>query len=435
MKTASSWGNYPHVTPRATQALDWIPEQLPTGNVLAHGYGRSYGDVCLIQDGTLLRTEGMDRAIRFDTEAGVFACEAGMSLHAILQIIVPRGWFLPVSPGTQFVSAGGAVANDIHGKNHHGAGTFGRHVTQLELLRSDGSRTVCSPMAHAELFRATIGGLGLTGLMTWVEFKLVRIESPWMDVESIKYGSLAEFLALTQESDGSHAYTVAWVDASARGVGVGRGQFLRGNHAAAQANRVAPREGRFAVPFFMPNGAVNPVTVRAFNTAYYHRQLVRRRRFVSHYRPFFYPLDGVRHWNRVYGRRGFLQYQCVIPFAAAERGVRELLTLLANEGLLSFLSVLKCFGTLASPGMLSFPRPGVTLALDIPLRSDQTLRVLERCDALVQSCGGRVYPAKDARMRPETFQAMYPEWRDFARYIDPAFTSHFWERVTATSSI
>jgi FAD/FMN-containing dehydrogenase len=436
MKESSyeSWGRYPKVSQEG-HPLYWITDPIPFERfrtVLPYGQGRSYGDSCLNDGGTLLATSHLNRLIEFDVEKGVLRCEAGTTFADILRVILPRGWFLPVSPGTQFVSVGGAVANDIHGKNHHRAGTFGRHVRRFELLRSSGERLACSPTEHADLFAATIGGLGLTGLMTWVEFSLAKIPGPWIEIETIPLLSLEDFFRLSEDSDRDFEYTVTWFDGLA-GPEKFRGLFYRGNHADPSDEVKIPRpRGRLSVPFDWPGGFLNAWTLRAFNRLYYDWNAHRTSRRWMTYESFFYPLDAVAHWNRIYGRGGFFQYQCVVPKGEqGRRPVSAVLEEIARSGQGSFLAVLKVFGDQASPGLMSFPRPGVTVALDFPNRGRKTLDLFERLDTIVREAGGAVYPAKDARMSAESFRAYFPQWREFAKYIDPKFSSSFWRRVTS----
>ncbi len=431
-----SWGRYPVVAPAAVRAVSWrdaIPplDTLPAP-VLPYAYGRSYGDSCLNADGTLIDTRGLNRLIAFDTTAGVVRCEAGMSFAQLLPVIVPRGWFLPVTPGTKFVSVAGAIANDVHGKNHHRGGTFGRSVTQFELVRSSGERLVCSPTAHADLFRATIGGLGLTGLITWAEFRLKPITNAYITEEIIKFDSLDEFLALTRESDADYEYTVSWADCLVGGDRVTRGLFARGNHDHDPTRAMQPPKGgpKLVMPIDAPGFALNTLSVKAFNALIYGHQQRKRASHVVPYDPFFYPLDSIRHWNRMYGKRGFFQYQCVVPLGDTAP-IREIFRRIRAAGAGSFLVVLKTFGAAPSPGLMSFPQPGITLALDFANGGAETLRFLDTLDAVVRDSGGRVYPAKDARMSAASFQAYFPQWREFARFVDPAFSSSFWRRVIA----
>jgi FAD/FMN-containing dehydrogenase len=431
-----SWGNYPAVPHRGVVKVGWRDELESVfsveGSVLAYGLGRSYGDSCLNEGGVLLDTSSMRRFISFDEMTGILRCEAGVSLADILALAVPRGWFLPTSPGTKFVTVGGAIANDVHGKNHHVSGTFGRHVLQFELLRSSGERLVCSPTQNADFYRATIGGLGLTGLILWAELQLRKVSGPYIDAESIRFGSLDEFFAIAEESDEHYEFTMAFVDALATGKSAGRGIFTRGNH--AWQKRIPGKSGepkqRFSVPLAAPGFLLNRTTLGLFNTAFYWKQPVRSKRGTIPYDPFFYPLDSIQNWNRLYGPRGFVQHQCVVPPDAAPEAMRRLFGVISSAGEGAFLAVLKKFGDIDSPGMMSFPRPGVTLALDFPVKGHRTWRLLDRMDDLVVEYGGAVYPAKDARMSPETFEASFPRWREFAKHVDPRFSSSFWRRVT-----
>ncbi len=432
----SSWGRYPRVTRQEIKVPAWRTDPLPAaaGSLLPYGLGRSYGDCCLNEGGTLLHTRRLDHLIAFDPEAGIIECESGVTLPQLLDFIVPRGWFLPVTPGTKFVTIGGAIANDVHGKNHHRDGTFGRHVLSLDLLRSDGSKLTCSPDENADLFRSTVAGIGLTGLILSARIRLKRISSALIDFETIRFGNLDEFLDLSSESDAEWDYSVAWADGLAAGSNLGRGHFMRGNHAESGPLRSGPTKPLLSVPLDLPDALLNPFTVRLFNSAYYWKHPARRSRRTVHYDPFFYPLDALEGWNRVYGRRGFLQYQSVIPRESGAEPVRDLLRAVAAGGSGSFLTVLKTCGDLPSPGRISFPRPGVTAAFDIPFLGRATLDLGRRLDAITRAAGGRVYAAKDAATTPECFGAFYPDWRSFARHIDPNFSSSFWRRVTRSLS-
>ncbi len=433
-----SWGRYPKAAPAAAYFLHDRSAPLPLTEkpLLAFGNGRSYGDVCLNEDGNLLLTQGMDRFIEFDSKSGILRAEAGLLLSKILEITVPQGWFLPVTPGTRFVTLAGALANDVHGKNHHRAGTLGRHVRALELLRSDGSRRICSPTKSSDWFAATVAGLGLTGLITWVELQLRPIESRWIEVESISFPDLAHFFSLSAESDQSHEYTVAWYDCTGKGKALGRGIFLRGNHASGTIGNAASnssfqrnnflRNKFLKVPFTPPLPLVNQLSIRLFNMLYYHKP---RSRHLSHYEPFFYPLDWLGRWNLIYGPNGFLQYQSVLPISTAKAALQELFQRIAASGEGSFLTVLKMFGSLPSPGLLSFPRHGATVALDFPFKGRKTEQLLDSLDKVVMQAGGALYPAKDARMSPEMFRASFPQINRFKKYIDKKFSSSFWRRM------
>ncbi len=434
-----SWGRIPTVRQVPT-GLEWrdqvFPAIPPELSVLPHGLGRSYGDSCLNDGNALLLTRRLDRFISFDRVTGLLRCEAGVTLAEILRLVVPQGWFLPVTPGTKFVTVGGAIANDVHGKNHHWAGTFGRHVTAFELIRSDGTRRVCTPAQHPEWYGATIGGLGLTGLITWAEVQLRPIANPFIECETVKFGNLGEFFTLDEDSAADFECTMSWVDCTSRGRSLGRGHYMRGNHASPQlTSSPTLKFGRsLPVPFDAPAFALSTPVVKAFNFAYYHRQLRRAKRSVMRFDPFFYPLDMMHNWNRIYGRRGFFQYQFVVPHGESRAAVKEIFEIIAASGQASFLAVLKTFGAVQSPGLLSFPRPGVTLALDFPNRGEKTLALFAQLDRIVESVDGAVYPAKDARMSGESFRKFFPRWQQLALYVDPRFSSSFWRRVTAPAS-
>jgi FAD/FMN-containing dehydrogenase len=429
-----SWGRYPDATPAGVVPVVWRSEPPPLerldGLVLPYACGRSYGDSCLNDGGLLLDVRRLDRLIAFDEERGLLRCEAGVNLAAILALTVPRGWFLPVLPGTRWVSVGGAIANDIHGKNHHRAGTFGAHVTRLELVRSSGDRIVCTP--DDELFRATVGGLGLTGLIMWAEIRLKPVPGPGIAMERFRFCGLDAFFELAAE-DQRFEYTAAWVDCLARGRRLGRGIYLRGDHAPLERQGPSPlRPARVRVPADAPAGLLNRVTLNLFNESYYRGQLRARRRATVPYAPFFFPLDGVGDWSRLYGPRGFLQYQCVVPDEPGGGPIRTILERISRSGEPASLAVLKRFGGAVSPGLLSFPRAGMTLAVDFAFHGRLTLALLDELDAVVRETGGAVYPAKDARMSPQSFRAFFPQLDRFTGQRDPKFSSSFWRRVHAS---
>jgi FAD/FMN-containing dehydrogenase len=428
----SSWGSViraPHLLYELHSRYDDFPTVPTNTTILPFGNGRSYGDSCLNVGGALLQTRSLDRFIHFDRETGVLACEAGVLLAEILELVVPAGWFLPVVPGTCHVTVGGAVANDVHGKNHHRAGSFGRYLRRFELLRSDGRRLVCSATENPEWFAATVGGLGLTGVVTWAELQLRHIAGPQMDVESLRFSNLDEFFTLCDESERDFEYTVAWIDCLGRGKHLGRGILQRANHAGTPAAGTGASR-QLSVPFPLPVSLVNPLSLRIFNTVHYHRAPARQKRSTEHFQGFFFPLDGILHWNRLYGPRGFYQYQCVVPNAVGREATAELLEKIAHSGLGSFLAVLKRFGPVESPGMLSFAREGLTLALDFPNKGARVERLFEALDQVVSQAGGTLYPAKDGRMPGVLFRRGYPRWQEFSHYIDPASSSSFWRRVT-----
>jgi FAD/FMN-containing dehydrogenase len=426
-----SWNRYPRVQPANVFQLHDREADLPPahGNMLPHGNGRSYGDVCLNEGGSLLMTRGLDRFIEFDINSGVLRCESGVTLAEILALVVPRGWFLQSTPGTRYVTIGGALANDVHGKNHHSGGTFGHHVRQFELVRSNGERIICDATKNSDWFCATIGGLGLTGLVSWVEIQLMPIESPWISVVSDRFGNLDEFWALNDKAESEWPYTAAWIDCLAKGKSMGRGIYFMGQHAPENQAAHHFREPERRIPIDPPISLVNSLSLRVFNALYY-RQSLQAEGTLSHYLKYFYPLDSLKEWNRIYGRRGFFQYQCVLPPEHAQAGVTDLLEVIAASGQGSFLAVLKTFGPRPSIGMLSFARPGATLALDFPNQGAKTMRLLKSLDAVVRDANGAIYPAKDARMPPDLFRSGYPRWEDFSTFIDPMFSSSFWRRVT-----
>ncbi|MFC0397217.1 FAD-binding oxidoreductase [Paraburkholderia rhizosphaerae] len=436
MSKLQSWGHYPHA-PQSSHPLAWRDaiqtelERVSTrfGTTLAFGNGRSYGDSCLAATDHVLHMRGVGRFISADWTAGILRAEAGVTLGDVLALAVPRGWMLPVTPGTQFVTLAGAVANDVHGKNHHLRGTFGRHVRRFSLLRSDRSPSECAPGENDELFRATIGGLGLTGVIEWVEIQLMPVQSSRISTTSIRFDNLDGFFALSNELDSQHEYAVAWVDCLASGASLGRGIYMCGDH-ATDGDLSMPAARVRTVPFALPLSLINRYTLRPFNALYYRRQLHRTAHADVDLLRFLYPLDSILHWNRIYGRRGFQQHQCVIPESAARDALRAILSAIARSGSGSFLAVLKRCGTLESPGLLSFPMPGVSLALDFPQHARRNDALFAQLDAIVCDAGGRQYPAKDAHMSGACFRAAYPAWQQLERNRDPALMSRFWQRTT-----
>lgn len=427
-----SWGRYPTYDANV-RSMHWqsdFPKMIDGvhGGALAVGMGRSYGDVCLLKDGTLLQTTGMNRLLAFDEATGLLTAEAGISLAEILDFAVPRGFFLPVSPGTKYVTLGGAIANDIHGKNHHVAGTFGSHVTQFELVRSDGTHRLCTRTENPDYFAATIGGMGLTGVIRWAQLRMKPIVSRMIDYQGIQFHGIDEFLELTQQSQHIE-YTVSWIDVTSTGKNFARGIFMQGDHSTVRAPLTKSKKPKLVFPVELPGFALNGFTVGAFNSLFFNKQIKKSVTALQDYEPFFYPLDAVLKWNKMYGKRGLLQFQYVIPWEHAREGTEAVLRAVAKSGLASFLAVMKAFGDVPSPGMMSFPKPGLTLALDFPIKPDKSFPLFNRLADMTREFGGRLYPAKDAAMTPSQFRAFYPQWERFARYKDPALTSGFWERV------
>ena len=423
LETIAGWGRHP-----VCRAAVARPERLRlprAGRVLPRGLGRSYGDAAVPASAQtlVLETVRADRILAFEPSTGALTCEAGLSLAEILRVFVPRGWFTPVSPGTKFVTLGGCVASDVHGKNHHRDGSFGGFVSRLVLETADGRLVECGPDRERELFLATVGGMGLTGLITEATIRLKPIETPWMFVETEPAAGLTEMLDRLRHAGKDWPYTVGWIDCLATGSGLGRGIVIRGRHASrdeAPGLRLRESTAR-AVPFDGPAWLLSPTLMRAFNTAYYRIQCRRTGgRFVSQ-DAFFYPLDSLRDWNRLYGRHGFLQYQCVVPRAAGAPVLSELLDRLSRTLAASFLAVIKDFGP-ESDAYLSFPLEGTTLALDLPYRGPATDGLVHELNATVIRAGGRIYLAKDAATRREDFERMVPrlpEWRRVRDRWDP----------------
>ncbi len=428
MVAVSSWGRlgrWEHEVRALTDPRHVAKQLITPSPGLAYGMGRSYGDSCLNPDGVLWQTTGMDRFIQFDAASGLLVCEAGVLLRDIQRMAIPRGWILPVTPGTQMVTVGGAIANDIHGKNHHVRGSFGDHVQLLQMIRTDGTIIECGPDLLPDWFAATVGGLGLTGVILSATIQLRRVVGPWLATETIPYDNLNQFFNLADESESEWEHTVSWIDCLS---GNGRGLFMRGNPHDVGV-RPAPVSRKRTMPVVPPVSLVNSLSLRPFNTAYFHLKKWKARSSVSHYESFFYPLDNLLEWNRMYGPRGFYQYQSVVPRAVGQDAVKEMLHEIARSGDGSFLAVLKTFGDRQPVGMLSFPQPGVTLALDFPNRGGRTLKLFDRLDRIVREAGGRIYPAKDARMPRDLFEAGYPRLPEFIKYRDSGISSALSRRL------
>ncbi|MEM7328515.1 MAG: FAD-binding oxidoreductase [Pseudomonadota bacterium] len=431
-KPVLSWGRtfrYAHDVWQRDRLSAFDPDTFATdAEVLFHGLGRSYGDVALNEDGRLCLNAANDRLLAFDRENGRLKAQSGLALGAMNQITVPDGWIVPVSPGTKYVTLGGAVANDVHGKNHHVAGSFGSHIIALKLIRSDGETLVCSRTEHTDLFDATISGLGLTGYIDWVELQLSPITSSNMWIENIRFADLQDFFALSEDS-AAWPYTAAWVDCFSSKPRTGAGIFTRARFLDDGILRAGDAHPSRKMPVELPSILLNKFTISTFNQVYKYRpgaQFKGRR----NYQGFFYPLDQIYGWNKLYGRKGFYQHQSIIPMENSRVGVTELLDTIRRSGQGSFLAVLKRHGPETSPGLNSFPLDGVSLALDFPNRGAKTMALLQRLDEIAAGHGGRMYAAKDAAMASHIYQAGYPNWQRLEALRDPKINSSFWRRVT-----
>jgi decaprenylphospho-beta-D-ribofuranose 2-oxidase len=412
----TGWGRYPRHESEVVEASApaMVPDLLTRhSGIVARGNGRAYGDAA-IGERVTLSTGRLDRVRAFDTASGRLTVEAGVLLSDILAAFVPRGFFPPVVPGTKLVTIGGMIAADVHGKNHHRDGGFGAHVEELKLVTPGGQTITCSRGENAEVFAATIGGMGLTGTIIEATFRLKRIDTGWMRQNTTVAADLDGAMAALRETADA-TYSVAWIDCLARGAALGRSLVYAAEHATRDDIAAlrpgaepfpAPRRGRLAVPLDFPAGTLNRASVKAFNELYFRRgAMTAGAPFLVHWDPYFFPLDGIGAWNRIYGRHGFVQYQCVVPTAAAREVLGEMIERIAQRGNASFLAVLKQLG--GGTGALSFPMEGFTLALDLPVTSD-VFPLLDEIDGVVIAAGGRLYLAKDARQSRATFEAGYP---------------------------
>jgi decaprenylphospho-beta-D-ribofuranose 2-oxidase len=394
--------------------------------VIARGLGRAYGDAAQNAGGAVIDTTGLDRVLASDLDRGVARVEAGLSLDRLTELVLPAGWFVPVTPGTRYVTVGGAIASDVHGKNHHRDGSFCEHVESMVLETPGGERRTLSATETPDEFWATAGGMGLTGVVVEATVRLMRVETASIVEDVERAADLDDAMARMEARDDEYRYSVAWIDCLARGRRLGRSVLLRGDHARPGdldpgADPFRRRRGvPLAAPPWVPGGLLRRETIAAFNELYFRRAPAEERGRIVPLDAFFYPLDSVRGWNRMYGSRGFLQYQFVVPFGR-EDALRAALERLSGAGVASFLAVLKRFRT--QPGLLSFPMPGWTLALDMPAGLPGLAPLLDSLDELVAGAGGRVYFAKDSRLRPELVEEMYPQlprWRAVQARLDPA---------------
>jgi len=420
MRKVSNWGNYPVVEGkmkafREQEVQDdssWIPR----------GMGRCYGDASLGQ--LMLSNLKLNRMLSFDPQSGLLECESGVTFDDLLQVFLPKGWFPPVTPGTKYVTMGGALAADVHGKNHHVEGAISRYIRSFKLLTPEGEMLTCSRERHSDIFWATAGGMGLTGFVKSLVIQLKPVESSYISMQSVKAANLDEILELFDEFERA-TYSVAWIDCMASGKKMGRSILMKGEHISKvdfpDKLKKHPLEvlhkQNLNVPVYFPSFTLNPLTVRAFNFFYYHKQLAGIRQNITTYDSFFYPLDAIHNWNRIYGKKGFTQYQLVIPKSNGQKGLQQILKRISQSGLGSFLAVLKLMGHDESQGMLSFPMEGYTLALDFPV-SRKLFPFLDELDQMVVDLGGRIYLAKDARLSAQMLAPMYPRLDEFRQVLE-----------------
>ncbi len=451
MQKLSGWGRTPTamsnvVTPESPEELrsalrHFAPGALRSG-MIARGLGRSYGDAAQCSGGTVFDMSGQEVLLREDLESGVISVSSGMSINSLLTYLIPKGWFLPVTPGTSFVTLGGALACDVHGKNHHQDGSIGSHVREFKLLTPSGIVNAKPSDDTSEIFWATVGGLGLTGIVEQVELSLLPIESDQMLVTTQRAQNLDELIELMSSTDNLYRYSVAWIDCLATGGALGRSVLTQANHATSSDMPRKTTRGvsgllhqsisgfrnstskqlrtRISIPVTPPVSTLNRLSVSAFNEVWYRKSPAKSCTELSPIPKFFYPLDAIGHWNRLYGKNGFIQYQFVVPFGC-EPELRSILEILSSSRLSSFLAVLKRFG-LPSGGYLSFPTPGWTLAVDIGLANPRVGSILDQLDEIVVGAKGRVYLAKDSRLDPRHVERMYPElekWRAIRDRLDP----------------
>lgn len=391
---------------------------------IVFGLGRSYGDVCLNAGGELWKSENLNELISFDEKNGVLECESGMTIKSIQDFIIPKGWMLPVSPGTQFVTIGGAIANDIHGKNHHKYGTFSNHVLEILLLRSDSEPILCSLKKNVDWFKATVGGIGLTGIIYSCKIKLRKIDGPWLETESVAFKSIEEFFELSDTSEVAWEYTAAWIDClHKKNI---RGIFERANHISFQKNF---KNRQYSFPFTPPFSIVNKFSLLLFNPMYFYLKSFFAKKRIVPYTKFLHPLDNILNWNRMYGPKGFYQFQCVLPAENGKEAIEEMLSIISSSKMGSFLVVIKTFSNFKPFGLLSFATPGVTFALDFPNQGNKTKLLFQKLQKIVERSKGKIYLAKDAMMDRDFFESSYPLLNKFKSFRDPHISSQMSKRL------
>lgn len=444
MQTLSGWGNYPLSASYLERPERCHQLVLPDAKSIPRGLGRSYGDAALNDGNYVILMERLNRLISFDENTGVVQAEAGVLLSEIIETFLPRKWFLPVVPGTKAVTLGGCFACDIHGKNHHRDGTFSQHVKEIELLLADGSKRVCSPFRNAELFWATAGGMGLTGIITELKLQLIPVETAYMNVQHHSADHLDGILQILNDSAREDKYSVAWLDCCTNAAGMGKGIVMTGHHAGL--NELPPNitnplsinpKKTFQMPSKVPSWTLNHWNMRAFNWLYYSLQSRKSSPFYVDCDSYFFPLDVISNWNCLYGKRGFVQYQFVVPDNRSESAIASIFKQMTKDNHHAYLAVLKRFGK-EGQGLLSFPCEGYTLALDFPVNGKGLFDFLDRLDEIILNHEGRVYLAKDARMKPEIFKKMYPRfalWHSIKSTVDPGgnFSSDLSRRLKMES--
>ena len=428
MKNIRSWGNYPKQEHSSVFALSNDIFSKSDKSFLAHGLGRSYGDVCLNENENIIDSRNQKKILNINEVSGQLSVDSGASIREVLNVTIPKGWFLPVVPGTQNVTIGGAIANDIHGKNHHKSGSFGNFVESFSLLRSTGEIINCSETENKELFSATIGGLGLTGVIISSVINLKKIDGSFINSEIKRFRSLDEYWELNNSNENKYEYTVCWVDCLSKTTRDLRGIYISGDHSRKKTIKKNRGERNISFPITPPFSLVNNYSMKMINNIYYYGNKDKK---ISnqHYRSFFFPLDVIQSWNKAYGTDGFFQYQFVVPKNESEISLNKIIQEIQTNGQIPALGVLKSFGSIKSKGMLSFPREGITMALDFANKGLETLKFLDRLDKIVMEYGGALYPAKDARMSKDVFSKSFKNINDFQTYVDPRFSSSFYRRV------
>ena len=403
------WGRYPIIEAEILRpSFNFECERFLKNRVLIpRGLGRSYGDSSLSP--IVLETSRMDHFISFNHETGIISCQAGVSIHEILDLVVPKAWFVPVTPGSSYVTVGGAIASDVHGKNHHIGGSFSQHVISLVLLLGNGEKVTVTPSGMPDLFKATCGGMGLTGVILSATFQLIPIQSSFISQRTLRANSLEEVCELF-EANALSTYSVAWIDCLAKGKQMGRSLLMLGKHSVNGGLELGGQPKK-SLPIYMPTWVLNPYSIMAFNFFYFHKSIFIQQRTDLPYQPYFYPLDAIHNWNRLYGKNGFVQYQFVVPKVVGVKGLKRILDVISKSNKGSFLAVLKVFGK-GNENYLSFPIEGYSLALDFKMESG-IVELVKRLDSMVLEMGGKVYLTKDALMSEQMFKSTYPQWEVF----------------------